>query len=145
MSGIEISDSGAWVLSQATIAAKQQQTANKLAAKLAALFTEHMLSNGQFDTGAMANSPYATTNEQSGYGAAASAAKGRNPDVDLLGDIGPSDAGSASAAIAVAYAEPQNYGTSRLPARPFFEPAIEVIDGELEDALAQAWNELVDG
>jgi HK97 gp10 family phage protein len=145
MSGIEISDSGMWAIASSTIAAKQQQTANRLAAKLAALFTEQMLQNGQFDTGAMANSTYATTDQQSGYGAATSAAKGRNPDVELLGDVGPSDPGSASAAIAAAYAEPQNYGTSRLPARPFFEPAIEVIDGELEDALAQAWNELVDG
>jgi hypothetical protein len=141
MSGVIITDSGPFVLPG--LAAKQQQTANALAARLAALFTEHMLSNGQFDTGAMVNSTYSTTNESSGYGAAASAAKGRNPDVELLGDIGPSDPGGAAAAVAVVYAEPQNYGTNRLPARPFFEPAIETLDADLEDALATAWNELI--
>lgn len=142
MSGVFVKVSGAWGVTPGQIAAKQQETANQLAALAAALMVEQILANDQFDSGALVNSPYVATSAGSGYSQAAAAARGRDPSVQLQDDIGPSAAGHADVALAVSHADPQNYGTTVLPARPFFEPALERVDDQLEAALAKAWEEL---
>jgi HK97 gp10 family phage protein len=72
--------------------------------------------NGQIDTGFMINSAYTVTSQGSSYSGGGKA----------LPEVGaPPDDMTAYAAIAAAYAFFQNYGTSHMPARPFFEPGIE--------------------
>jgi hypothetical protein len=144
MSSIAITIGGHWGIAPGEVSARQQDAADRLAARGAALMIEQMIANGQLDTAAMVNSVYVTTPGGSGYGAAAAAARARNPDAPLLDDVGPSEPGTAGIAIAVYYADAQNYGTRLgLAARPFFEPALEIVDSELETALAAAWEALI--
>lgn len=83
--------------------------------------------NGQIDTGFMINGVYTVTSEGSTYGGGDKAL----PEV-----AGPSDESSAFVASAAEYSVYQNYGTSRIPARPFWEPGIEKTRPGFESAIA---------
>lgn len=83
--------------------------------------------NGQIDTGFMVNGVYVVTSEGSTYSGGDKAL----PEV-----AGPSDESSAFIASAAEYSVYQNYGTSRIPARPFWEPGIEKTRPSFEAAIA---------
>jgi hypothetical protein len=76
----------------------------------------HIVSNDQVDTSFMLNSVYVQTSDSSTYKSGENAL----PEIDR-----PSKETEAHAAVAASYAVHQNYGTVYLPARPFWEPAIE--------------------
>ena len=117
----------------------QQEIADQTAAQVAADMTLQILANDQFDTGALANSPYATSVSGSGYAAAAAAARSRNEDVELIDEIELPAAGLAAVSSVVIYAEPQNNGTPKLPARPFLEPALEKNNNTIEEVTRKVF------
>jgi hypothetical protein len=114
----------------------RQQIADETAQDWAVAATEQIIANDQIDSGALANSPYTTSVSGSGYAAVASAVRGRNPEVELLPEVPAPPAGQAAVAIAVGHGAPQNYGTTRLPARPFWEPARELTRQRFRERLA---------
>lgn len=87
---------------------------------------EHIVSNGQVDTGFMMNSVYVVTSEGSSY----------KNDARSLPEVPPPESPTAAyVAVGAAYAAYQNYGTRFLPPRPFFEPGIEDTRAEIDAAL----------
>ena len=87
--------------------------------------------NGQVDTGNMLNSCFSVTSHGSTY----SDGPDREP---------PPFAGKHQgfAGIAASYSIFQNYGTSRIPARPFFEPVTERVMSAMERAIDAAYRAL---
>ena len=107
----------------------------KTAFDLKANIQGNIQANGQVDTGFMLNSAYVVTSRESTYTGGEKA----------LPEIGrPPDDQTAYAAVAAEYAEYQNYGTSRLPARPFFEPAVDVVRPGFESAVAAIQDRLAE-
>ncbi len=87
----------------------------------------HIRANGQIDTGFMVNSVYTVTSEGSSYSGGTDAL----PEVQA-----PENDTTAYVGVAASYGYWQNYGTTRLPARPFFEPGIEETRASFEAACA---------
>jgi hypothetical protein len=82
--------------------------------------------NDQIDTGFMIGSVYTVTDQGSTYSGGA----------DAFPEVGPlPDKFSAFLAVAAKYGEWQNYGTTRIPARPFWEPGIEKTQQGFDQAL----------
>ena len=89
------------------------------------------------DTGFMLNSVYSTSKPENNFGDALSAAKRRNADAEMLPHV---QLPSAQAAVCVGaeYAIHIEYGTARMPARPFLRQAAATHGGEAVDAIAEA-------
>jgi hypothetical protein len=83
--------------------------------------------NGQIDTSFMINSVYTVTDQGSTYQGGDKA----------FPEVGPlPEKFSAFLAVAANYAGYQNYGTTRITARPFWEPGIEKTQQGFDQALA---------
>lgn len=77
------------------------------------------------DTGALRASIYTRTRAADGYGMAVAGALARRPHAPIAPPPGAlSRPNSAQVGSAVAYSLYVEYGTSRMPARPAFEPAV---------------------
>jgi hypothetical protein len=99
-----------------------------------------IIANGQIDTGFMHDSVYVVTAKGSNYGkfhadlTPYQALHGH----DMFDEVDPpADAYEALFAVGATYAEYQNYGTRFIPARPFWEPALEKTQVELDDRLSK--------
>lgn len=101
------------------------QIIRKVALDAEAGYKAKIQENGQIDTGNMLGSCYSVTSAGSTYQDGT-----ENTAPPAL--PGPR---SAYAGIAANYAIYQNYGTSRLPARPFFEPTNEKVQAGFDAAM----------
>jgi hypothetical protein len=111
------------------------QVVRKTAFDLQANMQAQIRANHQIDTGFMINSVYVRTSEQSTYSASGDPMKKgqtKLPEVEA-----PPDKHTAFVAVAAGYGYWQNYGTSRIPARPFLEPSIATTMPAFEEALAR--------
>jgi phage gpG-like protein len=138
----------------------QSQVVRKTAFDWQANAQAQIRANHQIDTGFMTNSGYVVTSDSSSYaeklesittpstkptksgrprklGKRASAIKGRMNE-SMLPEIAvrPSDK-EAYLAFAAAYAWWQNYGTTRIPARPFLEPSKDRTQASFDEALSR--------
>jgi len=88
--------------------------------------------NGQVATGFMVSSVYTVTKNGSTYGQAGTPPGDSYllPEETIEGDM------QGKAACAANYSKWQNDGTRFQPARPFLEPAAELINGEFQTKLA---------
>ncbi len=142
----------------------QAKAVRKTAFDLEAATKAQMRTNGQIDTGFMWNSAYVRTSDETTYGdalrkkTAVSDTPTKTGKVrklnkrqrallakndDFLEEVeAPPDNKTAYMAMAASYASFQNYGTHTMPARPFLEPAIEVVRPKFERALAAIENKL---
>lgn len=93
------------------------------------------------DTGALRNSIFFQGRNQGTFAQAVSAALAANPDVEMdsLPDI-PKD--SVIVGTPISYAEYMEFGTSRVGARPYMQPAIEGVYSKYNTGAA--WEELVE-
>lgn len=89
------------------------------------------------DTGFMLNSIYSTNGKDGNYDDARSAANGRKAGGDMFPEYKP---GKESAAVCVGaeYAVHVEYGTVRMPARPFMRQAVATASGDAVDAIGDA-------
>lgn len=106
----------------------ESQIVRKTAFDLQAAMQSRIRANGQIATSFMLNSVYTVTSEGSTYRGGANAL----PQVDK-----PEDDLTAYVAVAAVYGWWQNYGTTRIPARPFVEPAAASVLPSFEAALGK--------
>ena len=92
-------------------------------------------------TGAMMNSIYTVTQDTDGYSRAASAAKAKNPDANIVQIPKPYGEVLARVGPCVDYGEFVEFGTSRMGAQPYLTPAVEKVAQEYNDG--SKWEELV--
>jgi HK97 gp10 family phage protein len=136
----------------------QSQVVRKTAFDLQAHMQKQIRANHQIDTGFMTNSVYVRTFDESNYGLAlaklttpsSKPTKSGKPrklskkkqalkarlEAAMLAEVErPPDNKTAYVGVGAAYGWFQNYGTSRQPARPFLEPAIEIVRPGFDEAL----------
>lgn len=90
------------------------------------------------DTGFLLNSIYSTVGARAGgHGDAVSAAKSRNQRAEMLPEV-RLNAAEAAVAAGAEYAVHIEYGTARMPARPFMRQAVAAKSGDAVDAIADA-------
>lgn len=89
------------------------------------------------DTGFLLNSIYSTTRRAGGHDDAMSAAKSRNARAVMLPEV-RLNAAEAAVAAGAEYAVHIEYGTARMPARPFMRQAVAAKSGDAVDAIADA-------
>jgi hypothetical protein len=97
---------------------------DKLAFDAESGYKVQIQANGQVDTRNMLESAFAVTNKSSSW------QSGRDRE-----DPPSASPRTAYAGVSASYAWYQNYGTSRIPARPFFEPVNEKIAREADKVL----------
>ena len=96
--------------------------------------------NNQIDTGFMTNSIYVRTADESTYG---SISEPRKKGQHALEEVEkPDDNKTAYVGVGASYGWYQNYGTTKIPARPFLEPAIETTRPSFELALSRIEDKL---
>lgn len=138
----------------------QAQVIKKTAFDLQAAMQAKIRANGQIDTGFMVNSVYVRTYSSSTYASALlrktrlsqKPTKSGKPRTHTKRQIGllkgmsesmlpeverPENKHTAYVCVAASYGFWQNYGTHRLPARPFLEPSVELVRPEFEAALGK--------
>ena len=111
------------------------QIVRKTAFDLQANMQAQIRANGQIDTSFMVNGVYVRTSEESTYdriGEPVKKGQYKLPEVEA-----PPDKHTAFVAVAAPYGWWQNYGTSRIPARPFVEPSVEITRPSFEAAIAR--------
>ena len=91
--------------------------------------------NNQIDTGFMTNSGYVVTSEDSSYSNIGQTVKKGQKAFEPVEP--PTDKHTAYLAFAAMYAWWQNYGTTKIPARPFLEPSRETTRPSFEEALSR--------
>lgn len=89
------------------------------------------------DTGFLLNSIHSTSRAGSNYAEAQSAAKARNGDGKMFPELRMGK-GEAAVAAGAEYARHVEYGTVRMPARPFMRRAVETASGDAVDAIGEA-------
>lgn len=93
------------------------------------------------DTGALKNSHYVATHDDSSYSRsvadAKAAAAGKRRKVKVLPEVQRPGELQAVVAVAVEYAAPVEYGSSRRGATPYLTPAAEAQRKPFEQAMAQ--------
>lgn len=89
------------------------------------------------DTGFMLNSIYSATASESGYSKARSEAQGRSSDGEMFPEYKPPKA-AAAVCVGAEYGMYVEYGTVRMPARPFMRRAVETASGDAVDAIGEA-------
>jgi HK97 gp10 family phage protein len=83
------------------------------------------------DTGSYSDSIYVATHDHSEYAEAVADAEADNPRVEIVPEVArPGRKGAAAVGAAAAHALLVEYGTSRMPARPAFRPALEATKRE---------------
>lgn len=100
----------------------------KVAFDLQANVQKQITANGQVVTGFMRNSVYVVTNKTSTYEASGDEML---PQVET-----PPDPHTAYVAVGASYAIYPNYGTRYMPAKPFWEPAIEETRRSMPEKMA---------
>lgn len=111
----------------------QSQVVHKTAFDWLANAQAQIRTNHQIDTGFMVNSGYVRTYDESTYTqASAPLKKGQEklPEVER-----PANNKEAFIGFGAAYTWWQNYGTSRIPARPFLEPSHDLTQPSFDEAL----------
>lgn len=109
------------------------QVVRKTAFDLQGNMQAQIRANNQIDTGFMVNSVYVRTSEESTYSMSEPLKKGQHK----LDEVeAPEDKHTAFVGVAASYGWYQNYGTSRIPARPFVEPSVEITRPSFEAAIA---------
>lgn len=111
------------------------QVVRKTAFDLQANMQAQIRANHQIDTGFMVNSVYVRTSESSTYSNTGDAQKKGQVKLDEV--EAPPDTHTAYVGVGASYGWYQNYGTSRMPARPFLEPSVEITRPSFEAALAR--------
>lgn len=114
---------------------KAQSDAVRVTAfKLQAAMQAKIRANGQIDTGFMVNSVYTRTYDESTYSAIAQPTR---KGVQAFSEVErPPDNKTAYVAVGAPYGFWQNYGTHKMPARPFLEPSVDLVRPDFEAALA---------
>lgn len=111
----------------------QSQVVRKTAFDWLANAQAQIRANNQVDTGFMVNSGYVRTYDESTYAASGDPLKKgqqKFPEVEK-----PANNKEAYMAFGASYAWYQNYGTSRIPARPFLEPSHDLTQASFDEAL----------
>jgi hypothetical protein len=103
-----------------------KESVKKTAGQTRDAIRAHIISNGQVDTGFMRDSVYIVTRDENTY----EGGKMALPSVERPG----SDL-EAYYAVAASYGEIQDKGSVHLPARPFWDPAIDDMQDNLDDAM----------
>ena len=119
------------------------QVVRKTAFDLQGNMQAQIRANRQVDTGFMVNSVYVRTRDESTYSASGEPIKKgqqKLPEVEA-----PLDNKTAYVGVGAAYGFWQNYGTHKIPARPFLEPAIETTKPSFETALERIDSKLKGG
>lgn len=112
----------------------QSDVIRKTAFDLAAAMQAKIRANGQIDTGFMVNSVYVRTYDESTYSAIDQPMRKH---VEAFPEVErPPDNKTAYVAVGAPYGYWQNYGTHKMPARPFLEPSVDLIRPDFEAALA---------
>ena len=111
------------------------QVVRKTAFDLMANMQAQIRANHQIDTGFMWGSVYVRTSTESNYSQTAEPIKKGQYKLEEVES--PPDRHTAYVGVAANYAYFQNYGTSRIPARPFLEPSIATTNPQFEAALAK--------
>lgn len=95
------------------------------------------------DTGALRASIYTVTPRTSTYSSATASARGLNPDFRATVEIQAKQELLAYVAVGASYGVFVEYGTRRMPARPFLTPAADMnkafFNKEIRDALRRSW------
>ena len=86
-------------------------------------------------TGFMRNSIYTRTQDMSGYTKASAAAGRRNKAEKPLPEVPPPAHNEAYVAVGAEYAIFLEFGTHKMPAKPFFYPAVEEVRPKFVAAL----------
>lgn len=121
---------------------------------------KRITSQGAIDTGAARASIYASTPNKSDYAKAVSAAlsearkgarklrrrkiKGKAKRIKILPEVKPRGDMEGVVSVSVEYGPYIEYGTVKMPARPFLLPAAEAIEKSFIDVIEKAFNEAVD-
>lgn len=79
-----------------------------------------------YDTGALSNSIYTVTSEESGFQEAVSSAQGKNEDIETV-EIPSPDENTVRVGPGVNYGVFVELGTSKMAGRPYLFPAVEKI------------------
>ena len=103
-----------------------QATGNQVEALVKVRITDEKL----IDTGFMLNSVYVSTHQQSGYGAARSAASSRNPKAEMGPEVKPANEYEALVVVGA------NYAAYVENDHPFFRPVIDESRDELLELAA---------
>jgi len=111
------------------------QVVRKTAFDLQANMQAQIRANQQIDTGFMVNSVYVRTSDESTYATSGDPVKKGQKKLDEV--EAPPDTHTAYVGVGASYGYWQNYGTSRIPARPFLEPSIAQTMPAFEEALAR--------
>lgn len=111
------------------------QVVRKTAFDLQANMQAQIRANHQIDTGFMWGSVYVRTSDESTYSGTMEPQKKGQHKLDEV--EAPPDKHTAYVGVGASYGWYQNYGTSRIPARPFLEPSIAITMPAFEEALAR--------
>jgi len=112
------------------------QVVRKTAFDLQANMQAQIRANEQIDTSFMVNSVYTRPyGDGSTYGNTMEPQKKGQHKFDEV--EAPPDKHTAYVGVGASYGWYQNYGTSRIPARPFVEPSVETTRPSFEEAIAR--------
>lgn len=120
----------------AEIADALQPEADAISRKTAFAIQADYANTARRDTGAMVNSAYVATANESTYPAAVAAARGANPEVALLPEV-EARPGEALVAVGAAYAAYNEYGVHGRPGDGALTSAAERQRAAFEAALGQ--------
>lgn len=92
------------------LADELQEEADAISLETAQQIMEEYRRAAREDTGAQKSSAYIATPEESGYSEAVAAAKGKNPEAEMLSEVETPEAHTVVIAVAAAYAFGNEYG-----------------------------------
>jgi hypothetical protein len=120
------------------IALRLHEAASQIVRKTAFDIQGGAQQRSHVDLGFQKASIYVVTNASSTYGAAASAARSRNPKAVMLPEVDtPPDDQQAIVAVGADYGIVNEYGGARHAAQPFLTPAAEAVGPAFQSALEQ--------
>jgi phage gpG-like protein len=122
-----------WSKLAETFDTAQSQAVRKCAFDWLANAQAQIRANNQIDTGFMWNSGYVRTWDESTYSQASAPLKKGQTKLEEVER--PANNKEAYVAFGASYAWYQNYGTSRIPARPFLEPSKARTQASFDEAL----------
>ena len=93
------------------------------------------------DTSALQNSIYTVTKKSDGYSSSKSSARSKNKNVQFERHPKPTGKVIANVGPSVDYAEPQEFGTSKMAAHPYLTPAVEDVFHKVNSG--EYWKDLV--